>query len=154
VADDRWSVGNTRHLIHPGDRGFLLRQGTERGIIGTAVFVSRPFDDDHYKYPARTALYAYVDWDRLVATVDRVPIDELQARLPGLNSEPRASGSSIDDVTAVALEAICQEHWGEWTYRSPEEVSDGDGLDGGATRRSPKARANIEQSGGLSPPIP
>jgi 5-methylcytosine-specific restriction protein A len=148
VADDRWSVGNTRHLIHPGDRGYLLRQGSDRGIIGSATFVSRPFDDDHYKYPGRTALYAYIDWDRLVSTDDRVRIRELQTRLPDHDWEPRASGTSIDEDTAAGLEAICKELWGEWTYRSPEELTDAEGEEGGATRvwvnryeRNPRFRA-------------
>ncbi|MFF5229361.1 hypothetical protein [Dactylosporangium sp. NPDC000521] len=45
----RWSTGNRKTGIEPGDRVFFLRQGVEpRGIVGSGTAASRIFPDEQW----------------------------------------------------------------------------------------------------------
>jgi len=83
-ASDRWSMGSRRGGTAAGDRVFLLRQGTDRGIVASGrltdgvVFASR-----HWADAAGQAYYAYVTWERVVPVADRLPFEELVAGVPG-----------------------------------------------------------------------
>jgi 5-methylcytosine-specific restriction protein A len=146
----RWSVGNTRHAIHPGHRAYLVRQHNDRGLIGTGHFTSRPFEAGHFTDPDDSAWYAYLDWERLVDADDRIPLDELIDRVPEVSwNALLSSGTSVPAAAVDRLESICVEHWGPGSFASPEEVATGISYEEGhATtavvnryERDPKVRA-------------
>jgi 5-methylcytosine-specific restriction enzyme A len=122
----RWSVGNTRHTIHTGHRAYLVRQHDDRGLVGTGYFTSRPFEAGHFTDPDDSAWYAYLDWERLVDTDDRIPIAELIARVPEVAwNALQSSGTSVPTPAVDRLESICVEHWGAGAFVSPEEIAPG-----------------------------
>jgi len=75
-----WSSGNTRRIA-PGDRVFLLRQGTDRGIIGVGHTTSGSKQTAHWDESRQGEKSWCVNWqiEILLPTADRLPIAELLA---------------------------------------------------------------------------
>lgn len=44
----KWSVGARKSGIEPGDRGFLMRQRHERGIVAAGTFSGSIFASSHW----------------------------------------------------------------------------------------------------------
>ena len=63
IFSEPWSTGSRRSGIVPGDRAFLLRQHSERGIIASGVFTSEVYKDFHFDNSGSDANYAKIDWD-------------------------------------------------------------------------------------------
>lgn len=135
---DRWSCGVTKN-ISPGDRAFLLRLGVHpKGIMGSGVIVSEPFDDIH--------------WDLEKAergeTVNRVEIlFDVLSDLPIISEEtlisgelgihdwfPHASGTCIPGEIADRLERLWTRTTG--TVFNTPEIADISSLRIEGTRRS------------------
>jgi hypothetical protein len=107
----RWSVGSRRSGTAAGDRVFLLRQKVDRGIVASgrlkegSIYAAAPWDD-----PARTAYYADVIWERVVAVEDRLAFDELAVVAPGHDwDHVLGSGQELQAPDDVALETRWQE---------------------------------------------
>ncbi len=81
----RWSFGSRRGGAAAGDRVFLLRQRTERGIVASGTLADGLiFPAGHWQgRPARSTYYAEVLWDRVVPVADRLPFEELLHDVPG-----------------------------------------------------------------------
>lgn len=83
----RWSFGSRRSGAAAGDRVFLLRQQTERGIVASghladgAIFPAPHWAGD----PGKVTYYTEVLWDRVVPVADRLPFAELLHGVPGHN---------------------------------------------------------------------
>ena len=81
----RWSTGQNRRRIRPGDVLYWLRQGPERrGLIGSGRAVSEIFQDTHYDDPRRLANYVEHAWDIILPIEDRLPTEELLHVVPGV----------------------------------------------------------------------
>lgn len=114
----RWSIGSRTGGITPQqDRAFLLRQGQgPRGIIGSGIFVSEAYQDDHFDETRLGDLANYADicWDRILSDEDALPLAELDAHVPGLQWRAGLQGSGVmlrppgDD----ALERLWAAHLG------------------------------------------
>ena len=79
----RWSTGQNRRRISPGDVLYLLRQGPDRrGIVGSGRAVSEVFQDVHYDDPSRLANYVEHAWDVIVPVEDRLPTEDLLHVVP------------------------------------------------------------------------
>src|SRR5262245_30130644 len=63
IVEGNWSTGNRRSLIKRGDRAFLLRQHSERGIIASGEFTSPVYPDEHWDESGREANYAKIKWE-------------------------------------------------------------------------------------------
>jgi len=111
-ADDRWSSGNTKHLLS-GSRFFLIRLGVEpKGIIGSGVTLSPPEYGPHWDENKAAegceTLYCDIRFDHLSDDV-LVTWDELQeASFSSFQWGVQASGINIPDPIAEALEDLWQ----------------------------------------------
>jgi hypothetical protein len=85
VVEGRWSFGSRRGGTAPGDRVFLLRQRSQRGIVASGTLTDGViFPAEHWQgHPTRSTYYADVRWDRVVSVADRLPFEELLHEVPG-----------------------------------------------------------------------
>jgi hypothetical protein len=82
-CDGRWSVGRRVQGIDPGDRAYLLRQGTHgRGVVAIGNITSKPRSDESWRGDGRTAQYVFVTWLEAVPLEQRIDIRDLQAAIP------------------------------------------------------------------------
>jgi len=111
LASIRWSCGNTKRIL-PGDRLFLMRQGTERGLIGSGFATSIPFEDDHWNgQSGATALYVNSRSDTLIRTEDRLPVERLLSTDVGVPwNSLRASGVHVPIESVPDLERLWTAH--------------------------------------------
>jgi putative restriction endonuclease len=107
----RWSSGNTKR-ISPGDRVFLIRQSTKRGIIGSGFATSPPYQDEHWNGEGdREANYVDCQFDTLVQAEDRLPLERLQVANLGVPwNNLYASGVQVPSDSVVELEQLWSEH--------------------------------------------
>ena len=110
-ATGRWSM-RALHAAHSaGDTVFLLRQGSQAGIVARGrltdgLLFSAPRWDD----PSREATYAYITWERVVAPADRLLAKELR-ETPGHSFERvQNSGHQVHPPADAALAAQWQAH--------------------------------------------
>jgi hypothetical protein len=84
TVDGRWSTGSRRRGLQGGDRASLLRHRVERGIVAAGRLVDgEVFTDRHFEDPSRLKSYTRIRWERIVATDDRLRIEELLHDVPG-----------------------------------------------------------------------
>jgi hypothetical protein len=107
----RWSCGNTKR-IRPGDRLFLMRQGTNRGLIGSGFATSEAFPDAHWDESRDdTANYIEFQGDALVQMEDRMPVERLlheDLAVPWNNLY--ASGVQVPAESVCRLERLWTAH--------------------------------------------
>jgi 5-methylcytosine-specific restriction protein A len=119
---DHWSTGNNKS-IQKDERFFMLRQGTERGIVASGFTTSGWFQKDHWNAGKQgKANYAHVLFDTIVPLAERLETDVLLEKFPEYNwLRVQASGVSIPDRLAERLERIWREHLGAFYLHSGEE---------------------------------
>ena len=125
----RWSCGTSKK-IPLGSRVFLTKQGKgERGLFGSGITVSEPFDAAHYNEDLRdqgkTATYINVKFDSLFDPRSgiKIGIDELVALHPTIwNSQ--GSGKKIPFDAASAVSAMWLERTGHALPHFPDEIEE------------------------------
>lgn len=138
-----WSTGPaTSPQI--GDRFFMLRQGSVRGIVGTGWCTSDSFRDEHWADPRREANYVDIALDVALAGEDRLPVEVLKAHFPSQHWRPQSSGTKLH----IDIEDQLEELWAEHLGRTAEEAVGSTYIEGAMQRavvnryeRSPQARA-------------
>lgn len=132
----RWSVGGRRGGISPGDRAYLLRQQSERGLVASGVFASDVFWDRHWDGSGRQTTYAAVEWDVVVEADDRLPVEVLKARVAEVSWDRlQGSGVRVPARAEHLLGKLWVEHVSGMLFRSPEELETGHNyIEGGVTR--------------------
>jgi hypothetical protein len=107
----RWSVGSRRGGISLGDQAVLLRQHEDRGIVAAGHFTTNVYQDEHWEQSHAEANFADVMWTIWLPVDDRLPVEVLKVRVPGVSWD-RLQGSGVmlraDD--AVALDDVWVEH--------------------------------------------
>lgn len=153
IVEGEWSVGVRRGGIEAGDRAFLFRQYSERGIVAAGIFASQVYQGDHWDGSRREANYADVEWDTWLPLDDRLTVESLQAEVPGVAwMRLQASGIAIADDAARRLEQVWERHLesrGRGVVPLPEEVPRSERFSEGARsrvevnryERSPAARS-------------
>jgi 5-methylcytosine-specific restriction protein A len=107
----RWSCGRTKSISN-GDRLFLLRQDSERGIIGSGYATSDVFEDGHWDSSEDGKSALYVDYlsDTLLPTHERLRVELLLVKLPGVAwNNMMASGVKVATGESQ-LEALWGQH--------------------------------------------
>ncbi|MEM1055159.1 MAG: hypothetical protein AAGI52_06505 [Bacteroidota bacterium] len=100
-ATDSWRTQSRR--IVPGDQLLLLRQGTNRGIVGLAVATGAPEQLTLPWDEGRARWYVPLEWERIQAE-PFLPMAALRQRfLISHNWQPRCSGTLIPEPTGQAL---------------------------------------------------
>jgi 5-methylcytosine-specific restriction protein A len=80
-----WSTGTRHHGIAVGDRAYLVRQGrSHRGLVAVGQFTSEIYWDTHWGGSDRDAPYAEIDFERVLAPADVLPVDTLVAEADGI----------------------------------------------------------------------
>lgn len=118
VASD-WSSGNTRRIA-PGDRVFLLRQGTDRGIIGVGRATSASQQTAHWDESRQGEKSWCVNWqiEVLLPTADRLAIEELMAADLGVPwNNLVASGVQVPLASEEQLGTLWCNHLARVGYR-------------------------------------
>jgi hypothetical protein len=106
-----WTVATRK--IAPGDRAFLLRQGHQRGLVGSGVIQSAPYPDKHWDRSGRLAEYCDVEFDVILSPDERLPIEVLQKRLPAVHWVPQQSGTRVRPPADDELEELWRTHLAE-----------------------------------------
>ena len=76
-----WSVG-ARKAIDIGTAVFLLRLGSERGILARGETVTEIFEDEHWGDAGGVARYVLIRFHDVVSVQDRLPIESLVEKFP------------------------------------------------------------------------
>ena len=75
----QWSVGPRKNDIFPGDKVFLLRQGTDRrGIIAAGIVFSEIFQEPHWDGTDRDGNYVQYLLTKMTSIEDRLAIETLE----------------------------------------------------------------------------
>jgi hypothetical protein len=98
--------------VSVGDRVFLLRQNSERGIVASGALVDwAVYRAGHWSAPDRFAYYIDLEWDLVLPMVDRLTIDELAAQVPGHHwNAVLGSGQQLAAPGDEQLEAVWAAH--------------------------------------------
>ena len=125
----RWSCGTTKN-IPIGSQVFLTKQGKgERGLFGSGITISEPFDAPHYNEDLRdqgkSATYINVKFDHLFdpRIGVKVGIDELLTLHPNIWNA-QGSGKKIPFDVAAAASQIWLERTGSALPHFPDELED------------------------------
>ncbi|MGD0538964.1 MAG: hypothetical protein ABSC03_15120 [Verrucomicrobiota bacterium] len=108
-AEGHWSCGNNKS-IQPGDRAFLLRQGSDHpGIVGSGWITRGSFQAQHWdetkRRQGRLAWFVMVEWDAMVLAENALSrADLLGGILPTRLLKAAASGAIIDGQFTERLE--------------------------------------------------
>lgn len=157
LASEKWSCGNTRRIL-AGDRVFLLRQSSERGMVGAGFASTDTFLDTHWDEERVGEQVPYVDcqWEVILRPSDRLPTEDLVAADIGVPwNNLMASGVQVPEEAAAKLEELWERHLARVGRRRgvsfvlPEEVSSPGRYREGAVQsvtvnsyeRNPRARA-------------
>ena len=117
----RWSTGQNRRRIAPGDVLYWLRQGPDRrGLIGSGVAVSEVFPDVHYADPRRLANYVEHAWDVILPVDDRLPTEDLRHVVPRVPwNHLQGSGYQVPAHSEALLAQTWAEHLAAVTGAGP-----------------------------------
>lgn len=108
---DKWSTGIRRSGIEPGDRAFLLRQRSDRGLIASGVFSSIIYEDLHWDGSGRLTTYARLNWDAVLEPEDVLPVDILKRQIPELAwDRMQGSGVQVPHEVESRLEDLWRDH--------------------------------------------
>jgi 5-methylcytosine-specific restriction protein A len=115
IVTSRWGCGRNKH-IQPGDRLFMLKQGTEpRGIFASGTAVSHPFAAPHWD-EEKAALGVHTNYVKLQCDTLLIP-EELILPRDLLKGHPilgrqywdtQVSGTAVKQAVLVELEKIWQ----------------------------------------------
>lgn len=159
LVTGRWSTGNRTGGIRRGDGAYLLRQGHDRGLIASGRFASEVYQDADWDEERSEANYADVDWDIILDTPDRLPVEELKAVFESISWDRlQGSGIVVPREELDLLAATWVAHVDASSYTSPEEVDDPDQFVEGAVttvtsnryERDRRARAKCIEHWGLA----
>lgn len=104
-----WSSGNTKG-IEIGDRLFMLRQHTDRGIVAAGHAASGCFQDKHWDGSDRVANYVTFRVEHIVPPKRQLPIEQLLSETNFTWNDMPASGMSIPPSEAELVEQLWSEH--------------------------------------------
>jgi hypothetical protein len=89
LVRSHWSIGTRTGGLSKDDRVFLLRQGTDRGILASRRITDPTvFQAEHWNDPSRTANYVPLEWDRVLPVENRLPTGALGASPAPLEQHP------------------------------------------------------------------
>jgi 5-methylcytosine-specific restriction protein A len=105
-----WSSGNTKK-IRVGDRLFILRQYTDRGVIAAGQASSECFQGKSWDGSGRDINYVRVRIEQLLPHNQQLPIEQLLSETSFTWNNMPASGMSLPSSSAETLEQLWVEHW-------------------------------------------
>jgi 5-methylcytosine-specific restriction protein A len=158
IKHSQWSCQSGQ--ISRGDRAFLFRQGTDRGMVARGVFTSGQYPDRHWSGREGYTKYGDVNWELVLATENRLPVEDLLAEVPEVPwNSIYGSGIQVHSESAArTLYELWVAHTNALIYRSADEpraIDDRTFPEGALTRimvnkyeRDPQAREECLQHWG------
>lgn len=123
TAMESWSVGARKRGIEVGDQVYLLRQHTDRGILGSGTFTSTIYDHPHWDGSPRTTTFADIAWDTLLDAEDRLAVEDLKAEIPEITWDRlQGSGTQVPPGAVERLDSLWHKHLDQIEHRDPGEV--------------------------------
>jgi len=119
MFEGQWSTGSRTRDIGPGDRVYLLRQGSEpRGIIASGEVASEAYQEENWRDDGSRWLanYVDVDWKEAVPLDDPLPLATLRAAAPDVQKkvwEPQSGGTRLAPDHAAITARLWSEHVGK-----------------------------------------
>jgi len=112
VYSSRWSTGNRKGGIVPGDRALLVRQRRDRGIVASGSFPSgRISRAPHWNISGKMANYAEVDFDTWLPAPDALSVAALTRSVPEVPwHNLAASGEQVPEIAVDRLELLWRDH--------------------------------------------
>ncbi|MDJ0427276.1 hypothetical protein J2W54_004833 [Rhodococcus fascians] len=108
---DFWSFGQGYGDPLVGDRVFMLRTGTNRGVVAAGELISDGiFPGEHWGDSGREAKYVDISWDVMLADEDRLPVEEVQSALTDFKFPVLNSGRLIKEPSASVLAELWARH--------------------------------------------
>lgn len=119
----RWAVGVRRRGIDPGDRVYLLRQRSDRGLVASGIATSDVMWADHWDDSGRQTTYVDVEWDVVLPPDDPLPIGLLKSTVPQVPWDRlQGSGVRVPSEAERLLEDVWRNHVGQALVNFPEEL--------------------------------
>jgi len=119
-----WTLGARKGGIEKGDLAIILRQGSDRGIVGVGRFTSEVHLGGHWDGSGRDRYCATVVLSRLVPAEEGVPVEVLVQRVPEVAwNSIQGAGVAVPEEVALRVLALCEARLGRAVFESPEEVS-------------------------------
>jgi hypothetical protein len=113
-----WSTSNNKSVV-AGERFFLVRQATGRGIIGAGSTISDVFLGPHWDGSDAEVKSVTVEFEILLPIADALPIDDLEAADLGIKwNRIQASGIRVPPDAAARLEMLWRRHLTELGFYS------------------------------------
>ncbi len=114
VEMGNWSTVVRTSGIERGDRGFLVSQHEDRGIVASCRFTSEIYQDEAFDDGGGITNYAELEWEVVLPIESRLTIDELKDEISGVTWDRlHGSGVRVDDASAPSLHALWEEHVAE-----------------------------------------
>ena len=110
TVSDEWSVYRKRGIA-PGDRGFILRQHDQRGIVASGTFVSNIYEAKHWDASGRLARFAALKFDRVLLPNARLPLEVLLVEIPDVAwRHIQGSGVQVSAAAEQQIERLWARH--------------------------------------------
>ena len=130
---DQWSCGNSRQM-KPGDTAFLLRQGTERGIVARGTVTSDFFEEESWNEDdeeGKKVAYVEITWLQQLKIEDALKLEDLKKKLPDVHWTPFSSGTKVSEEHCSDLIDLWNSHFEKFgkstlTTLTPNVVSTSD----------------------------
>jgi 5-methylcytosine-specific restriction protein A len=127
-AFTNWSTGNRSSGITPGDRFFLFRQKSERGIVAAGQFASSIYQDENWNGEGKPANYARTTTEVWLPIEQRLTIESLNESVPDFSwKHLQGSGILLSGEDAAELLEVWNDHLSELKQsgdieQSPDEI--------------------------------
>ncbi|SHN39430.1 hypothetical protein [Cryptosporangium aurantiacum] len=117
----RWSTAR-RHGLQVGDVVYLLRTGTDRGLVGRGRLTdSQLMVEAHWQQPGKSEHYAQVEWDTVLPLGDRLPIVDLLDAMPAYRwNDLYNSGQEVEPPADGVLDVLWKDHLQMLASRGPD----------------------------------
>jgi 5-methylcytosine-specific restriction protein A len=134
-----WSIGRRGGDIVNGDIAILLRQHDKRGVVAAGTFTGELYTAAHWAGSKQTANYAVIEWSIWLPIDDRLKVETLKKRVPGVVWDRlQGSGTRMRANDAEAFDEVWSKHLsrlGKQTFSSPDDLAPADTYAEGAVSR-------------------
>lgn len=107
----RWSTGQRKHELGPGDIGYVVEMGVDPpGVIATCVFTSSPQEVAGWRPASSSERFADLRFTTVLPTDERLPLRDVQKVIERHLNHLQGSGTRLSDEDAAALKLLWDQH--------------------------------------------
>lgn len=106
----RWSTGQRKDELGPGDVGYVVEMGTnKRGVIARCTFTSKSQEAEGWRGPG-SHRFAELRFNTVLPQEDRLPLSEVQKAIIRNLDHLQGSGTQLSPEDADALDSLWEQH--------------------------------------------